>query len=284
VALAERQRGVVHRAQLLALGISGSSISRWEAADRLHRLYPSVYALGHRALDDEGRLRAALLYSGPGSALSHLTAAWWWQLLESKLRVIHLSAETAVASVRAVLVHHPSIVERTEHRGLPITTVPRTLLDIAPMVPFDRLRRALAEAEFLGLASIDEIADALGRGRRGSRALRKALASHRPELARTLSALEERFLSLCERHGIPLPEVNVRVNGFMVDALWRDEKVVVELDGRTAHGSAAAIERDHGRDLTLRLAGYDPVRYTWRQVTREARAVAADLRNALGLN
>jgi len=198
--------------------------------------------------------------------------------------VIHLSADSAVASVRAVLVHHPSIVERTEHRGLPITTVPRTLLDLAPMVPFGRLRRAVAEAEFLELASADEIADALGRGRRGSRALRKALALHRPELARTLSALEERFLSLCEKHGIPLPEVNVKVCGFMVDALWRDEKVVAELDGRAAHGSAAAIERDHGRDLALRLAGYNPVRYTWRQVTREARVVASDLRNALNLN
>ena len=152
------------------------------------------------------------------------------------------------------------------------------------MVPFGRLRRAVAEAEFLELASADEIADALGRGRRGSRALRKALALHRPELARTLSALEERFLSLCEKHGIPLPEVNVKVCGFMVDALWRDEKVVAELDGRAAHGSAAAIERDHGRDLALRLAGYNPVRYTWRQVTREARVVASDLRNALNLN
>ena len=284
MALAERQRGVVHRAQLLALGISGSSISRWEAADRLHRIYPSVYALGHRALDDEGRLRAALLYAGPGSALSHLTAAWWWQLLEAKPRVLHVSAPTAVASVRAVLVHHPSIVERTEHRGLPITTVPRTLLDIAPMIRFDRLRRALAEAEFLGLASLDEIENELGRGRRGSRALRRALARHRPELAKSLSALEERFLSLCERHDIPLPEVNVKVCDFLVDVLWREEKVVVELDGRAAHGGGAAIERDHGRDLALRLAGFNPLRYTWRQVTREAGVVAADLRNALGLN
>jgi very-short-patch-repair endonuclease len=100
-------------------------------------------------------------------------------------------------------------------------------------------------------------------------------------LARTLSVLEERFLSLCERSGIPPPEVNPKVAGLMVDALWRRARVVVELDGHAAHTGAPAMERDRGRDLRLRAAGYEVLRYTWHQVTREPQAVVADLRAAL---
>jgi hypothetical protein len=111
--------------------------------------------------------------------------------------------------------------------------------------------------------------------------LRSALASHRPELARTLSVLEERFQFLCEAQGIPPPEVNAKVHGLMVDALWRDHRVIVELDGHAAHGTRAAIERDRGRELELRNAGYIVLRYTWQQITRQPELVAADLRRAL---
>jgi hypothetical protein len=156
-----------------------------------------------------------------------------------------------------------------------------TLLDIAGQLPFARLRRALAEAEFRRLATVDEIADVLRQGRHGSRALRRALFLHRPQLALTRSALEERFLALCERHSIPLPEVNVKVCGLMVDALWRRERIVVELDGRAAHGTEAGLERDRNRDLVLRAAGYGVLRYTWSQVTRKQMLVAGDLRAAL---
>ena len=283
VALAERQFGVVRRDQLLALGISGSTISRWETADRLHRLHPSVYALGHRALKDEGRLCAALLYAGSGAALSHLTAAWWWDLLDEPPGWIHVSARTKRKTIRGVVVHHPRLVEEATHRGLWVTAVPRTLLDIASMISFGRLRRALAEVVYQGHADLADVAGVLRKGRAGSRVLRRALALHEPRLARTLSELEERFIRLCEKHRVPLPEVNATICGLMVDALWREQRVVVELDGRAAHSTAAAIERDRGRDMTLRAAGYVVLRYTWEQVTRQAPLVVADLRNALDL-
>jgi len=108
-----------------------------------------------------------------------------------------------------------------------------------------------------------------------------ALARHRPELARTLSVLEERFLALCERGDMPIPEVNVRMCGLMVDALWRRERLIVELDGHAGHSTVAAMERDRGRELTLRGAGYLVLRYTWRQVTQQPERVAAELRAAL---
>jgi very-short-patch-repair endonuclease len=122
----------------------------------------------------------------------------------------------------------------------------------------------------------------LGRGRPGSAALRAALECHRPQLARTRSRLEERFLHVCERHSLTQPAVNVWVAGWLVDAVWFEQRVVVELDGRTAHSTPRAIENDHRRDLELRAAGYRILRYTWRQVTETPELVVADLRAALG--
>jgi very-short-patch-repair endonuclease len=102
-----------------------------------------------------------------------------------------------------------------------------------------------------------------------------------PQLARTLSVLEERFLGLCESAGLPMPEVNARVGRMRVDALWRERRVIVELDGAAAHGSWAAIKRDRERELTLRSSGFLVLRYTWEQVTKRADAVSAELRRVL---
>jgi very-short-patch-repair endonuclease/predicted transcriptional regulator of viral defense system len=279
--LAKRQWGVVSRKQLERFGLSEAGIARWVSAGRLHRIHRGVYAVGHRALSDEGQLAAALLLASRGAALSHTTAAWWLQLLRNEPRPIHISAPGRRSSVPAVRLHHPRVLERTHHRGLPITTVPRTLLDIAAMVPFDELRRALAEAEYQRLARVDEISAMLRRGHPGSGRLRLALARHQPRLAHTLSALEERFLALCEANSLPSPEVNATVCGLMVDALWRQQRVTVELDGHAAHASPFAMHRDRDRDLTLRAGGYRVLRYTWQQITEQPEPVAADLRAAL---
>jgi very-short-patch-repair endonuclease len=107
------------------------------------------------------------------------------------------------------------------------------------------------------------------------------MAAHRPELAQTRSKLERRFLSFCERFAIPIPEVNIWVEGFRVDAVWRDAHVVVELDGGDAHATVARMENDRQRDLALRSAGYVVLRYTSRQVKRQPKLVAADLLRAL---
>lgn len=175
----------------------------------------------------------------------------------------------------------PRTLERTWHNNLPVTRVARTLLDLASSVSFWHLRRALAEAEFRRLTTVDEIRAVLGRGHPGSAKLRRALEHHQPQLARTRSELERRFIALCETHAVPIPAMNVMVGGYMVDALWQHARVIVELDGHTAHATPAAAEDDRRRDLTLRSAGYTVLRYTWRQVTREPELVAADLAAAL---
>jgi hypothetical protein len=127
------------------------------------------------------------------------------------------------------------------------------------------------------LLDIAEIRAILGRGRAGSTKLRSALAAHEPLLVRAASDGEERLIEPCEKYGIPLPELNVRVLRFKVDALWRDRRLIVEVDSGEAHGTPARMESDRNRDLALRAAGYRVVRYTWHQLSGQPRRVATDL-------
>lgn len=279
--LAERQHGVISRKQLATAGVANGTIARWLSAARLHRIHPQVYALGHAALSLDGRLIAALLYGRDDAAFSHTTAAWIWSLTDSEPTRIHLTVPGRLRSLPDVRVHHSRRVETVEHRGFPVTPVARTLLDLASMVTPRQLRRALAEADYLGLFDRAELDAVFGRGRPGAGNLRKALMRHLPRLAETLSVFEERFLELCERHSLPAPEVNAKVSSMRVDALWREQRVAVELDGSAAHGGWAAIKRDRQRELALRQLGFNVVRYTWEQVTSRPDEVTADLRRLL---
>ena len=279
--VASRQSGVVSRAQLESCGISGSAISRWARCRRLVRLYPGVYAVGHRTLSVRGRLLGALFHAGPGAVLSHTTAAWCWGFVEHEPRVIHLSAPIGREPTPGVRIHRPRALERQVHNGFAVTPVPRTLLDLAAIVSRADLRRAVAEADRRRLLDPAAAHEQCRRGRPGSRALRSALETHLPQLAKTLSVLEERFLALCELHEIALPEVNSFVAGLKVDALWRLPRLIAELDGHDAHAYPAAVERDRSRELALRAAGYEVRRYTWQQVTERPELVVADLRAAL---
>lgn len=281
--LATRQDGVVSRDQLDSLGFSRSAISRWVATERLHRIHPGVYSVGHSALALDARLVAALLYAGDRAVLSHTTAAWLWRLIDAEPKRIHLAVPGRRSSLPDVRVHRSRRIEVVEHRGFRVTSVARTLVDLAAMLSYRELRRALSEADFRGLLSINEVNSALGRGLSGSRPLRRAVNEHLPQLAQTLSALEERFLELCEEAGLPLPAVNAIVGGMRVDALWREQRVIAELDGAAAHGGWAQVSRDRDRELALRRMGFRLVRYTWRQITERPAEVVADLRNALGL-
>ena len=252
--LAERQWGVVARWQLEQHGLSAAAISRWAASGRLHRIYPGAYAVGHRAICAEGRLLAAILYAGPGAALSHASAASWWQLIPYLPDTTHVLSPIRRRSLKGVRVHHIKHIDRVMRRGLPVTPVAKTLLDFATVAPLDRVRKAVAEADYLRLLDLHAIDAMTGVGRAGSATLKQALHLHRPEYARTLSPLEDLLLDLCRRHRIPFPEVNVKVRSYMVDALWRQQRVVVEVDGVPTHGTDAQRERDHHRDLVLRAS------------------------------
>ncbi|OAI39036.1 hypothetical protein AYO39_03295 [Actinobacteria bacterium SCGC AG-212-D09] len=279
--MAGRQFGRVRHDQLCALGIGETTIRRWCAAGYLYQELPRVYAVGHTAASTETELSAALLYAGPGAMLSHGTAAWWLELLKFPPPAMHVSTPRRIIDHGGVRVHGRRRLERMEHRGLPVTTPSQALLDFAATGPRGLLRLALANAEYHDMLDSSELQRIMGRGVAGSAALHEALAIHLPELASTRSEPERLLLEFCERHGFPIPLVNEYLNGWLVDAYWPDRRLVVEIDGPRGHRSPAQLQRDHQRDLELRLAGFLVLRYTRRQLIESPAAVAADLRRIL---
>ena len=166
-------------------------------------------------------LAAALLWAGPGALLSHTTAAYLWRLVDAEPKVIHISSPRRLGRTRGVRVHNPRELEGTTHRGLPVTTVPRTLLDISSMLQFRALRKALAEADYRRLLDIKELERRNSQGRPGAGAMHTALARHQPLLARARSDLEILLIELCEDYRLPMPEVNFKIAGLTVDAVWQ---------------------------------------------------------------
>jgi hypothetical protein len=240
-------------------------------------MFRGVYAVGHRAVPIEGWLVAALLHAGAGAALSHATAAWWWGLIPDQPSLIDVSAWSRAKSVAGIVVHRRRRFATTRHNRFPITTVAQTLLDFAATAPLHKVRKALAEADYRSLLDVGEVEGVLGPGRSGSARLRLALAEHQPRLAFTQSELEDAFFSICESRGIVLPEVNVWVAGWKVDAFWADARLVVELDGYRNHRSPAQLKRDRRKELDLRRAGIDVIRYSEEQVRTGPDTVGDDV-------
>ncbi len=171
--------------------------------------------------------------------------------------------------------------------GIPVTSVPRTLLDLAASLHMDGLRRACREAEVQRLFDLRAVDELLGRsaGRRGVRRLRMVIDDLRePELTR--SELEQRFLELCRRAEFPRPRVNMGVSigaeRLEVDFAWPAQRLIVEVDGRRFHDTGFAFERDRRRDQLLALGGWQVIRATWLQLTREGAQLAATVGSLLG--
>jgi len=158
--------GLVSRRQLLRCGLSSAGVARWVAAGRLHPLTRGVYAVGFRTLSPERRLAAALLRVGPGSALSHMTAAWWWGLIRFPPERIHVSRCGRSRSDAGTTVHAPKSLRREWHRNLPVATVADTLVDIAPIASEPAIRRAIAKADHLGLVDVGRLGEEVA-GRKG---------------------------------------------------------------------------------------------------------------------
>jgi uncharacterized protein DUF559 len=275
--LAERQAGRVAWWQLAAAGVDPKTIGRWVAGGYLHQVLPRVYAVGHRAPSVEAGLWEAILYAGPGAMLSHATALWWRGLIDTQPRPLQVTTPRRCRSLSRVKVYGRRTCDRFMHKGLPTTSVEQALLDYAAKAPIERVRHVLANADYHKVLDIPALQVIAGSGRAGSTKLREALARHEPKLAYTRSKLERTFLVLCERAGIPMPDVNVWVAGVLVDAVWRDRRLVVELDGKGNHSSWSQIQNDRSKELRLRAAGFDVVRYGTRQVEEELDLVAADL-------
>ena len=287
--LARRQHGVVAKRQLIALGIGPGAIKHRLSVGRLHRVHRGVCALGHAALSADGNRMAAVLACGPDALLSHRDAAALWDLRGTAHTRIEVSVpRSGLRSHPGLQVHctapwHPD--DCAQRRGIPVTSVARTLLDLAGVVPARALQHAFEEAERLRLADVRavEAVSERGWGRHGVGALAAVLAQARTRpLPDTRSELERRFVDLIESAGLPPPATNVLVEGFLVDAVWPRERAVVELDGRRYHHTRAAFERDRIRDAALQVAGYRVLRITWKRLDREPHIIGATIRALLG--
>jgi very-short-patch-repair endonuclease len=259
------------------MGIDRQTVYRWIREGYLHRRLPGVYAVGHAAPSIEGELAEALLYAGKGAALSHATAAAWLGLLDRRPRMIHVSTPHRRRSLMRIKVHSRRAYGRFLHNGLPTTTHPHLFVDHPATEPFRTVRYALAKADYYGMLDLVEIEAAMGAGVRGTTKLRPALKRHQPKLALTDSRLERLLIEICERNGIELPELRQYVAGWKVDALWRDAKLAVELDGHGNHHTLGQIRRDRERDMALRQADHVPIRYSEDQLGNHERAVVAEL-------
>lgn len=208
---------------------------------------------------------AAVLACGPGATLSHRSAGALWGMLRSSASPgpthITVVGKAGRRPRRGIVVHRSRTLtpERTTQRlGITVTTPSRTLADLRRTLPREQFAAALRQAEFLRLPLDGGL-----------------------EPDRTRSELEARFLALSRRHRLPKPEVNVRVGPHTVDFLWRDRRLIVEVDGYRAHGTGSAFESDRARDVELRLLGYEVVRFTWRQLNDHPREVTGALRKLL---
>jgi uncharacterized protein DUF559 len=287
--LARRQHGVVARRQLARLGFSDDAISHRLTGARLHRLHPGVYAVGHRALPREGSWMAAVLAAGGEAVLSHTSAAALWGLRQSDERRPEVTVPRASRSTPSLCRHCSFLAadEVTVKGSIPVTSVARTLFDLATCVRPWEFERAVREAEFLRLPQRPSLEDLYVRHprRRGARLVRLTLErlSRLPGGA-TRSPLEDRFLRCIERAGLPLPETNVRLElggaAYEADCLWRGRRLVVELDGQEAHGTRSAFESDRERDRRMQAAGWSVIRVTSRQL-RHPQPLVHDLRRIL---
>lgn len=283
--LAARQHGVVTHLQLEELGYSRSAIGRAIATGRLYRLDRGAYAVGHSAVSPHGRCLAAVMGAGSGAVLSHASAAWLWGLHLPPPDPPHVTLPSRGHNKVRARIHHSTILEAhdlTLEDAIPVTAVPRTLLDYAATEPRRRVGNAVERAERRGLLDVGAIDLLIARsGRhRGRRALLAAVEIYRAEVF-SRSRAERLFLALVEDAGLPAPALNFFVAGHEIDAYWAPERFAVEVDGWGSHRTRQAFEADPVRQEDLKLAGIDSVRFTARRIESEPHVVGRRLKQLL---
>jgi hypothetical protein len=245
-------------------------------------VHRGVYAVGHTTLTAKGRWLAAVLTCGPGALLSHVSAAALWDLLRtSRSRIDVTTMRQRLAPRHGIQVHEARTLhdrDRTLIHAIPVTALPRTLLDLAEVVSPHRLELACEVAERRRLLDMRAMTEFLERsnGRRGVTLLRAAVSLPSGAID-TRSPLERRFLEFCRKYELPRPLVNVAVAGFEVDAHWPHQHLVVELDSVEFHHTRAAFERDRIKDVALQLAGERVVRVTHLRLANDPNRLASEI-------
>lgn len=285
-ALAGRQHGVVSRAQLMGAGLSARVIQAALAAGRLRPLLRGVYAVGHAVVSPNGWCQAALLVCGEEAALGDRTACQLWSLRRGEtfpLSVIVPSdrgrKHDRIQIRRSRL--HPS--EWMLLDGLRITTPARTIVGMATELGPRQMRHLVERAQDLRRFNARDIRAILERHPRhpGRRRLLHLVTLLEPDGDGARSHLERLFLRLVREAGLPKPEMNPWIEGRERDFVWREQRLVLEVDGYAYHSSPAAIRRDKARDRELTAALWRPARFTYEEVAFEPAATAAEMRRLL---
>lgn len=281
--LASRSHGVVTRQQLLRAGLTRDEIAWRLQAGSLLRVHRGVYRVGHRAPSLEAHYLAAVRACGDRAVLSGPAAGHLWGLLKGRPPTPHVTAPTE-RRPEGVLCQRCRDLDpgdTTTWRGVSLTTVPRTLVDLAASLDVRALARACHEAGVRYRTTPAQVEGALRRRPKspGAATLRAVL---RGKERVTLSRLEDRFLSLLEANGLPPPETNKLVAGRRLDCRWPQRRVTVELDGYRFHSSRYAWEADRRREREVRAGGDEFRRYTWGDVFEAPKLMLAELQELLG--
>jgi very-short-patch-repair endonuclease len=286
--IAELQRGILARSQLVAAGLSPAAIKHRLRTGHLHVLYPGVYLLGRPRLEPLAAATAAVIYAGGQGVLSHHTAARMWSLFDGPESPVELSAVgTGMRSRRGLTVHRTRSLSQADVRlymGLPVTSPARTLLDLAGILDMAELEAAYAMALRRKFVRLDEISAAIARApRRMGIATLRALLDHGEQPTLTRSRYERKLRALIRAADLPQPLVNTKVEGHEVDFFWPQHRLVLEFDGFGTHGRRSSFETDRLRDQRLVAAGHRVLRITARQIDFTPHAVIARLAAALAV-
>jgi hypothetical protein len=278
--LARLSHGIVTRVDLLDAGLTSREIERRQERGYLIVEFCGVYRVGHQAPSIEARYMAAVKACGEGAVLSGPAAAHLYGLVKGSAPVAHVTAPRK-RRVRGVVSKGSREIERAVHRGIPVTTVARTLVDLASTFSLTDLALACHEAGVKYETTPGQVEEVLDRhpNARGARKLRAVTRGTAPV---TQSALERRFLELLAHNGLPQPDATNKPTGsFRVDCRWEEPALTVELDSYRFHNSRHTWERDRRREREARARGDDFRRYTYGDVCEDSRLMLQELRSLL---
>ncbi len=288
--MASRQFGLITRRQLERIGLTSPAVALRVRCGRLHRVHLGVYAVGHTVLSHDARRLAAVLTFGDGVVLAHASAAGMHHLRPDNGTLVHVAVPPGrrCRPRPGICVHHPADLtpaDCTTRNGTPVTTYARTLADLGDHLPMHHVRAAFVRAEQLRVLDMREIDAVLERAhprRRGPAMLREVLRGYDPRWQDTLSGLELRLLDIVSANDLPAPDVNAWVDGrFLIDFLWRRERLAVETDSARFHDTPNSRRSDARRDRELRGLGLTVLRVTDDDLGERPGAVAAQLTHVL---
>ncbi len=282
--VAGRQHGVVTAAQLRELGMGRGGIEHRVRRGLLHRVHRGVYLWGSGVPSLLARASAAVLAAGDDALLSHDTSAALQGFRPRPGGALDVTTEARRVRVRGLRTHESSVdpSERRVVAGLPVTSPARALLELAPQLSQRALADAVEQAQVRRLVTQRDIARTIERA--GPRAGVRALRAVHAQPAFTRSWAERRLLGLLRAAQLPRPELNAVAEGFEVDVLWRNDRLVLEFDSYAFHATGAAFERDRRRTAALQRGRYMVLRTTWRELTQQPYALIARTAEALALS